>query len=221
MIQARRTAYGRIGGGLVLTALLLGGCRGEPAPEPTPTETSTDAPRSIFQPEFQEDSVPDESPIAPEPLQETVGFPDGGSEFDDAARIKIETVLASPQLAEGWPIVLRGHSDAGGSDAVNMAASQRRAEKVRDALINGGVAEDRISIIAFGEQNPVEPNALPNGEPNEQGRAANRRVEVTIDSPEDIASSPGREPTIVEAIATPSPGPSPLTSPTPATERTR
>jgi len=43
-----------------------------------------------------------------------------------------------------------------------------------------GVAQDRISVIAFGEQNPVEPNAKPDGTPNERGREANRRVDVTV-----------------------------------------
>ncbi|MDG6080043.1 OmpA family protein [Erythrobacter litoralis] len=210
---------------LAMTALslglLTGACRNEPAPAPSPTPTESDAPRSIFQPEFQETESADELPIAPEPLRETVGFPEGGSEIDEAGMRILETVLGSSQLAEDWPIVLRGHSDAGGSGEVNLRASRARAEAVREALIEGGVAEDRITIIAFGEQNPIEPNALPNGEANEEGRAANRRVEITIDSPEDIVKTPGREPTIVETIATPEPGPSPLTSPTPAASRRR
>ena len=35
-------------------------------------------------------------------------------------------------------------------------------------------------MIAVGEQNPIAPNALPDGEPNEPGRARNRRVELEI-----------------------------------------
>lgn len=219
MRQGERAGYWPIGAGLSALALALGGCRGEPAPEPSPSVTPSDAPRSIFQPEVQQDSPPVVTPIAPEPLHETVGFPDGGSDIDEAGQAVIETVLRAPQLAEDWPIVLRGHSDAGGNDAANLRASTARAEAVRDALVEGGVAEDRITVIAFGEQNPVEPNALPDGEPNERGRAANRRVEVTIESPEDRTSKPGREKTIIETIATPSPGPSPLTSPTPKAQR--
>jgi OOP family OmpA-OmpF porin len=45
------------------------------------------------------------------------------------------------------------------------------------------VAEDRIEIVAFGEQNPVAPNALPDGTPNDEGRAKNRRVEIRVAPP--------------------------------------
>ena len=47
-------------------------------------------------------------------------------------------------------------------------------------LKDNGVDADRISLIVFGEQNPIEPNALPDGTPNAIGRAANRRVEIEI-----------------------------------------
>ena len=202
-------------------ALVLAGCDRQPEPDPTPTPTasSSDGPRSIFQPEYQEEAPESQIPVTPEPLRETIGFPEGGSDLDDAARTALRTVLDSPQMAENWPIILRGHSDAGGSGDANLNASTARAEAVRDAMVDEGIAADRITVIAFGEQNPVEPNALPNGEPNEKGRAANRRVDITIDSPDDIATSPGREPTIVETIAAPTPGPSPLTSPSPRQNR--
>ncbi len=208
--------------GLALV-LALGGCENAQEPEPAPTSSATpsEAPRSIFQPEYQAEDAPEEGPAVPEPLAETIGFPDGGSTLDEQAQVAIRTVLGSDQIGQGWPIIVRGHSDAGGSDAVNMRVSQARAEAVRDALIEGGVAENRITIIAFGEQNPVRPNALPDGEPNEAGRAANRRAEIAIDPPVEIPASTEREPTIVETIATPSSGPSPLTSPTPRAERQR
>ena len=65
-----------------------------------------------------------------------------------------------------------------------MRASMARAEAVRDWLVENGADAERITTIAFGEQNPIEPNALPDGSPNEEGRAANRRVELTIDVPD-------------------------------------
>ena len=49
-------------------------------------------------------------------------------------------------------------------------------------LIDNGVDAERITVIAFGEQNPIEPNALPSGAANEAGRAANRRVEIEIEA---------------------------------------
>ena len=119
-----------------------------------------------------------------EPLEVTIGFPEGGSELDEAAVAALEELAGSDQAEAGWPIVLRSHSDAGGNDAANLRASRARGDAVRAWLVEQGFEEDRIAVIAFGEQNPVQPNALPDGTPNEKGRAANRRVDVTIADPD-------------------------------------
>jgi len=89
-------------------------------------------------------------------------------------------------MLAGGPIIVGGHSDAAGSDAVNLRASTARAEAVAEWLVGMGVAQDRIIVIAFGEQNPVEPNAKPDGTPNEAGREANRRVDVTVALPRSV-----------------------------------
>ncbi len=106
-----------------------------------------------------------------------------GDEFDEAALDVLREVAASPQLAAGGAITLRGHSDAGGSDSANMRVSRGRAEQVRDWLIEEEVSDERITIIAFGEQNPLRPNANPDGTANDAGRAANRRVEIEVALP--------------------------------------
>ena len=106
------------------------------------------------------------------------------------------TILSKARPA---PTCHSGHSDAGGSDQVNLRVSLERAEAVRDYLVGQGADEKRIRVIAFGSQNPVEPNALPDGSPNEAGRAANRRVEVTIELPAPASTGP----------ATPAPGEEP------------
>ncbi len=173
----------------VLTVAILAGCkaeRSEPEPEPAPEEptqatpTPDASPVSILRPDVDQNEKG--APLSP--LESRIGFPDGGSELNEAALAELATIHESPQMAEGGQIVLRGHSDANGTDDANIRASQSRAEAVRDWLVEKGVEQDRIRIIAFGEQNPVEPNALPDGEPNEAGRQANRRVDVTIRPPQ-------------------------------------
>ena len=167
----------------------------EAAPEPQPTEQ----PRSIFaEGEGVNADAPDPA-IAP--LETTIAFPDG-SELTEAARAELATILRSPQIAEGGAITLRGHSDAGGSGDANMSASQERAEAIAAFLVDGGVDEDRIEIIAFGEQNPIAPNALPDGTPNKEGRRQNRRVDIYVagpNGPETPAAT--EEPTIAETLA--------------------
>lgn len=160
--------------------LALAACSNDaPTPDPTPTPTGGETPVSILRPDVEQPPQIDEMMK----LETRISFADGGSELSEEALAELATVRESPQLAEGGPIELRGHSDAGGSDDANMRASTARAEAVKEWLVEMGVAEDRITIIAFGEQNPVEPNALPDGSPNEKGRAANRRVDVTVRLP--------------------------------------
>lgn len=155
----------------------------EPTASPASSETV-----SILRPDVEaEQGLP---PALLEPLDVTIGFPAGGSGLDDAALAALAQLATAPQIERGGPITLRGHSDAGGNDAVNMRISEQRAEAVRDWLVKNGVEEDRMTIIAFGEQNPVAPNARPDGSPNEDGRAANRRVEIHVMMPVEVIGAP-------------------------------
>ena len=183
----------RIGIALTLVASLsmtLGACKYEATPaEDTPESVETEAAEeegetvSILRPDVeaeQEEALAD----VLEPLNVTVGFPEGGADLDEAALASLQEVISSQQIEFGGLIVLRAHSDSAGSDRANADASEERGLAVAAWLIEQGIDEDRIDVIVFGEQNPVEPNALPDGSPNGEGRAANRRVEVLIVPPE-------------------------------------
>ncbi|MEP0189224.1 MAG: OmpA family protein [Erythrobacter sp.] len=141
-----------------------------------------DEPVSILRPDVEQPEQEPE-PVALKPLNAVIGFPDGGAKLDEVALAALNEALETEQLSSGAPIILRAHSDAGGSDKVNADASQARGLAVAAWLIENGVDEGRIEVIVFGEQNPLQPNALPNGELSEKGRAANRRVELVIVPP--------------------------------------
>ncbi|MEW4449619.1 OmpA family protein [Qipengyuania sp. JC766] len=185
------------------TAFGLAACdreREAPAPEPTASE-EPESTRSIIRPvEGEPEATVDE---VLEPLQVVVQFPESGFEIPPAGIEKLRTAIRSAQFEAGGPIVIGGHSDAGGNDAINLRVSRQRAEAVRDWLLENGVAEGRMEVIAFGEQNPLRPNALPNGQPDPRGRAANRRAEVTIGEPvEELELSETDGPaTLVEKLA--------------------
>ena len=70
-----------------------------------------------------------------------------------------------------------GHADAQGSEAYNLALSQRRAQAVSDYLATSGVAASRINTKWRGESEPAFPNTTA------EFRALNRRVEVTVRPP--------------------------------------
>lgn len=164
-----------------------------PAPSSPPSAESAQA--SIIRPEI---AAPTTTPPPLEPLELTITFPDGGAKLGPEQLARLTEFVASPQIGQGGPVTLGGHSDSSGTDAANLAASRKRGEAVRDWLVQHGIAEHRISLVAFGEQNPVRPNALPDGTPNERGRADNRRVEIHVPIAEPRADP--REPTLAEEI---------------------
>ncbi len=67
-----------------------------------------------------------------------------------------------------------GHTDSIGSDAYNDRLSLRRAEAVKAYLVSKGIPADKVRTEGRGKREPVADNATP------EGRAKNRRVEVTI-----------------------------------------
>ena len=72
-------------------------------------------------------------------------------------------------------VVIEGHTDNRGSDEYNQALSERRANAVRDELVNeNGISSNRVSTVGYGEARPVSTNNT------DAGRAENRRIEAVI-----------------------------------------
>ncbi|SIQ15457.1 Outer membrane protein OmpA [Aquipseudomonas alcaligenes] len=71
-------------------------------------------------------------------------------------------------------IEIVGHTDSTGNHAYNMGLSQRRAQSVANYLTAQGVDASRLSTRGAGPDQPVASNATA------EGRAQNRRVEVTL-----------------------------------------
>jgi len=71
-------------------------------------------------------------------------------------------------------IVVEGHTDSRGSEQYNEQLSEDRADAVRDALVDAGIASTRIEARGLGESYPVASND------SAGGRQLNRRVEIVI-----------------------------------------
>ena len=71
-------------------------------------------------------------------------------------------------------IHITGHTDNVGTTAYNRTLSQNRASALKEALIALGIAPDRITVEGCGSTQPIDTNDT------DEGRANNRRVEVTI-----------------------------------------
>lgn len=80
------------------------------------------------------------------------------------------------------PAQVEGHTDAVGSDAYNQKLSERRAQSVKEWLVNHQFMDASAPVVGFGKRKPIAPNTLPNGKDNPTGRRKNRRVEIVIDT---------------------------------------
>ena len=71
-------------------------------------------------------------------------------------------------------VEVAGHTDSTGAEQYNQALSERRAESVAAYLKSRPMRADRLVTVGAGEKHPVADNTTADG------RAANRRVEITI-----------------------------------------
>ncbi|NJC32659.1 OOP family OmpA-OmpF porin [Sphingomonas jejuensis] len=167
-----------------------------PAVEAPTLANDAEEAKSIMRPDVTVAPPPEEAHVAA-PLSVVIDMPDGVA-LDDAGRAALDRIVASEALAAGGTVTIGGHSDTRGDDDANLDVSRRRAEAVRDALVERGVAADRITIIAFGETRPRVPNARPDGTDDPEARAANRRVDVTV-TPVPAAPAPPDDPVLSPA----------------------
>lgn len=81
------------------------------------------------------------------------------------------------QILNEYPnakFTVEGHTDSVGSNKLNQQLSEKRANAVRDFLIEKGIGADRLTAIGYGEDKPIATNNT------RAGRKQNRRVEINL-----------------------------------------
>lgn len=101
-------------------------------------------------------------------------FETGKADLLSGALQQIDKIAAYLNQATDRNVLVEGHTDNVGGDEYNMGLSERRANSVRFALVERGVASNRILAKGYGKTKPVADNST------EVGRQQNRRVEITI-----------------------------------------
>lgn len=127
---------------------------------------------------------PTPTPVTePEPVAEPVRV-ELDVKFDfDRAEVKQDSIDDIRDLADFMKqygqtsTVVEGHTDSVGTDAYNQRLSERRANAVRDVLVNQhGLDSSRVDAVGYGESRPVADNST------DAGRAINRRVEAEVEA---------------------------------------
>lgn len=93
---------------------------------------------------------------------------------DKAAKAVVKTLEEVP---DGAQVKIDGYTDSVGDDSANKKLSQKRAKAVAD-VVEKARSDLELSVEGHGKDDPVAENTK-NGEDNPEGRAENRRVEIT------------------------------------------
>ncbi len=86
----------------------------------------------------------------------------------------LNNLLKAMQTNPDMKVEVGGHTDNRGKSEYNMKLSRKRAESVKNYLVEHGIDPERIKTKGYGESDPVATNKT------EQGRQKNRRMEVKI-----------------------------------------
>ena len=116
-------------------------------------------------------------------------FDVGRSTLKAGSQASIERIAAVLTQYPQHQIVVEGHTDATGSDELNLQLSRDRANSVRSALVAAGVDASKISAEGHGESRPVASND------SAEGRQQNRRVEIVIVGAGTVADAVRRDST--------------------------
>lgn len=104
-------------------------------------------------------------------LAKMIYFQTGKDVLVEASKQSLNVIAQYLKATEG-NYEIQGHTDDVGSDANNMALSQKRAQTVLDYLVAQGVPAGRLKAVGYGESQPKYDNKTVDG------RAQNRRIEI-------------------------------------------
>ena len=100
--------------------------------------------------EYLADGVPDR-----------VFFATNESILTTASRETLRAQAAWLRKNSSINIVLEGHADERGTREYNLALGERRANSAKDYLMTYGISSDRISVLSYGKERPVDGGSSP------------------------------------------------------------
>ena len=108
------------------------------------------------------------------PMVLNIDYAPGSFEIDPPRKQMLDGLARILNFVTDIKLEISGYTDNIGLSAANQKLSEKRANRVRDYLVNLGVASDRITVYGRGETNFVADNQTA------EGRAKNRRIEITF-----------------------------------------
>ena len=94
-------------------------------------------------------------------VKDRVFFATNESVLTTAARDVLRKQAAWLRKNSKITIVLEGHADERGTREYNLALGERRANAAKDYLMTYGISSDRISVLSYGKERPVDGGSSP------------------------------------------------------------
>ena len=94
-------------------------------------------------------------------VPDRIFFATNKSSLTTAARETLRKQAAWLRKNSKITIVLEGHADERGTREYNLALGERRANSAKDYLMTYGISSDRISVLSYGKERPVDAGSNP------------------------------------------------------------
>ena len=116
-----------------------------------------------------------------------VTFDYNKSSLTSTAKANLDKLIEVFKEYPDTDLLVIGYTDNVGSQSYNKPLSEQRAQSVKDYLISKGIASSRLTSTGKGIEDPIADNSTA------EGRAKNRRVEVTITANEKMKADAAKE----------------------------
>jgi outer membrane protein OmpA-like peptidoglycan-associated protein len=105
-----------------------------------------------------------------------ITFDVNSSDVSDSFVPTLKSVAKVLKEYENTLVTIAGHTDSSGSEEYNQLLSEQRATSVANIVLQEGIVVERVAAVGMGETTPIADNSTA------EGRAENRRVEITLDA---------------------------------------
>ena len=94
-------------------------------------------------------------------VPDRVFFATNKSSLTTASRATLRKQATFLRKNKNLNVVIEGHADERGTREYNLALGERRANAAKDYLMTYGISSDRISVLSYGKERPVDSGSNP------------------------------------------------------------